>query len=161
MKRWGEEVRTNRAKAQFIMQNLLHQTAFASSGVTPPWARLARTQRSVFVGFERVCLMCVHVRVHAGGGDDEYKGNQGEPRGKLLMGKLHWQQNKLPKKNLSKIKLFRVTTLAFMTQYRPQENRIMPAPVMAGILLTTLSFHQICSSMLHNVDILISEKDVT
>lgn len=48
------------------MQNPLHQAAFASLGVTPLWGRLECTQWSVFVGFERVCLMCVHVGVHAG-----------------------------------------------------------------------------------------------
>lgn len=43
------------------MQNPLRQTAFTSLGVTSLWARLERTQKSVFV-----CLMCVHVGVHAG-----------------------------------------------------------------------------------------------
>lgn len=35
-------------------------------GVTPPWGRLECTPRSVFVGLERVHVMCVHVGVHAG-----------------------------------------------------------------------------------------------
>lgn len=115
------------------------------------------------MGFERVCLMCVrvHVGVHAGEVMINIRAVK-VSRGEAVDGKAPMTAKQTTQEKVVQNKTFQGHSFSIHDSIQaPRENGIMPAPVMAGILLMTLSSLQICGSMLCNVPTLVSVKDVT
>lgn len=96
------------------------RSTFASLVVTPSVGKVAFSYRvSLWVW---VTCTCVH-GAHAGKvmiNISVVKVNWGE----AVDAKLQWQQNKLPMEKFSKIKLFRVKALIFITQPRHGEDNV-------------------------------------